>query len=209
MTQALDGRLHVIVNPTIGDAADALTRSVLEAGVRVLQIRVKDVEDDHQRLWLIQPLVELAHRYGATAVVNDRADIAVVTDAEGVHGGANDLPCGAMRRVVGPDRLVGMTARTPEAAVAYQEAGADYVGVGPVYSSGTKAGLPEPLGPALVEAVASAVSIPVIAISGITVDRVPELLAAGAHGVAVIGAISRSGDPGAEARRFLDALGDG
>ncbi len=206
MNHAIAGRLHVIVNPTIGDAADALTRAVLEAGAPVLQIRVKDVDDDHQRLWLTQPLVELAHRYGATAIVNDRADMAVVTDAEGVHGGANDLPCGAMRRVVGPDRLVGMTARTPEAAVAYQEAGADYVGVGPVYRSVTKAGLPEPLGTEVVEAVSSAVSIPVIAISGITVDRVPELLAAGAHGVAVIGSITAAEDPGAETRRFLEAL---
>lgn len=208
MNHRVAGRLHVIVNPTIGDAADALTRAVLEAGAPVVQMRVKGVDDDHQRLWLTQPLVELAHRFGATAIVNDRADIAVVTDAEGVHGGANDLPCAAMRRVVGPDRLVGMTARTPQAAIAHEEAGADYVGVGPVYRSATKDGLPDPFGPELIEAVASAVSIPVIAISGITVERVPELMAAGAYGVAVAAAIGSSDDPGAETRRFLEALGD-
>jgi thiamine-phosphate pyrophosphorylase len=86
-------------------------------------------------------------------------------------------------------------------------AGASYLGVGPVYATSSKVGLPLPLGLAAISAIAAAVTVPVIAISGVTIDRVAELLAAGAHGVAVIAAISRSADPAAATTAFLQALG--
>lgn len=199
------GRLHVIVNPTPVEPALDLAARVLDAGAPLLQVRVKDA-DDATVLRLAQPIVSLCVEHGAVAVVNDRADVCVAAGAHGVHGGAGDLPTSALRVVVGTDRLVGGTARTPDAARRAQEAGADYVGVGPVYATTSKTGLPEPIGPDMIRRVSGAVDIPVIAIAGITVERVPELLAAGAHGVAVIGAIAGADDPGRETRRFLTAI---
>ena len=146
-------------------------------------------------------------RTDAVVIVNDRADIALAAGADGVHGGADDLPVSDLRKLLGPNRLVGGTARDPDTALRHQADGASYVGVGPVYATATKDGLPEPLGPAGVEKVAAAVDIPVIAIAGITVDRVPELLDAGAHGVAVIGAVAHAADPIAAAAELLEALG--
>jgi thiamine-phosphate pyrophosphorylase len=132
--------------------------------------------------------------------------MAVAAGADGVHVGAMDLPVDAARRVVGSDLVVGATVRDPAAALRAVELGADYLGVGPTYASSTKDGLPEPLGPPGIAAVAAAVAVPVVAIAGITVDRVPEVLAAGAWGVAVIGAVSRAADPVAATRALLEAV---
>ena len=201
------GRLHVLVGPTRSDSAIELTKQVLDAGAHVVQVRVKGVDDG---VWidLAGPIVELCHEYGATSIVNDRADVCLAVGADGVHVGADDLPVAAARKVVGPDRLVGGTARNASTAATHASDGADYLGVGPVYETASKEGLPNASGVELVEGVTVSVDLPVIAISGVTIDRVPEILAAGAHGVAVIGAIARAPDPAAAVRGFLEALGE-
>jgi thiamine-phosphate pyrophosphorylase len=127
--------------------------------------------------------------------VNDRADVALAVGADGVHVGAEDLPVATVRRLVGPDQFVGGTARDPATGRRLVEEGASYLGVGPTFATKSKSGLPEPIGLAGVRAVASAVSVPVIAIAGITAEAVDEVIAAGAWGVAVIGAISDAPDP--------------
>jgi thiamine-phosphate pyrophosphorylase len=199
-------RLHVIVNPTLDDPAMKLARLVLEAGAPLLQIRVKGVSD-RDRLALTGPLVALCRQFGAQSVVNDRADICLATGAGGVHGGADDMPTTALRAVLGRGRLLGGTARNATQALAAEAGGADYVGAGPVYSTSSKQGLPAPRGPEVVRDVA-AWSIPVIAIGGITPERVAEVVAAGAHGVAAIGAIAGAPDPARATCDFLDALGE-
>lgn len=205
MSKPALGRLHVIVNASPADGGLELAKAVLDAGVPVLQIRVKDV-DDRERLMLTQGLTDLCRIYGATSVVNDRADVALACHAGGVHGGEADLPVHALREAVGPDMLVGGTARDPFTARALEEQGADYVGVGPVFATRSKTGLPDPLGCSVLHEVVLAVDIPVVAISGITPDRVGEVMAAGAHGVAVIGAIAEADDPGRAAIELLAAL---
>lgn len=193
-------RLHVIADRSwLADAA-------LRGGAPAVQARIKGV-DDSAILAECEHMVAAAQAANATVIVNDRADIALAAGADGVHGGAEDLPVAVLRRLVGPDRLVGGTARDPDTARRHQADGASYVGVGPVYASASKAGLPDPLGPAGVERVAAAVDIPVIAISGVTSARVPELLDAGAHGVAVIGAVAHAADPTAATAELLEALG--
>ncbi len=199
------GRLHVIVNPTPGFDARDLTRQVLDAGAPLVQIRVKGVVDAALP-GLVEPLVELCHQYDAVAVVNDRADVCLATGADGVHVGADDLPVPAVRSVVGSERLVGGTARNPKWAGYHAEDGADYVGVGPVYASESKRGLPAPIGLGAIQQVSESLDLPVVAISGVTVGRVAELREAGAYGVAVIGAISGAADPAAATSAFLDAL---
>ncbi|WP_419930381.1 thiamine phosphate synthase [Candidatus Poriferisocius sp.] len=193
-------RLHVIA-----DCA-SLADKALRGGAPAVQVRIKG-SNDAEMLAECEQIVAAAHKAQAVVIVNDRADIALAVGADGVHGGADDLPVSVLRRVLGPDALVGGTARDPDTALRHQDNGASYVGVGPVYATTTKDGLPEPLGPAGVEKVAATVDIPVIAIAGITAAQIPELLNAGAHGVAVIGAVAHAADPISATAELLEALG--
>ena len=192
-------RLHFIAD--CASLADAAFRG----GAPAVQVRIKEL-GDAEMLAECEQIVAAAHQAQAVVIVNDRADIALAVGADGVHGGAGDLPVSVLRRLMGPNALVGGTARDPDTALRHQADGASYVGVGPVYATATKHGLPEPLGPAGVERVAAAVNIPVIAIAGVTASRVPELLDAGAHGVAVIGAVAHAADPAAATAELLEAL---
>ena len=193
-------RLHVIVDSLL------LADAALRGGAPAVQVRIKGA-NDAAVVAECERIVASARGADAVVIVNDRADIALAVGADGVHGGADDLPVAVLRHLVGPDALVGGTAREPETARRHQADGASYIGVGPVYATTTKAGLPDPLGPVGVEKVAAAVDIPVIAIAGVTVARVPELLDAGAHGVAVIGAVAHTADPVAATAELLEAVG--
>jgi thiamine-phosphate pyrophosphorylase len=182
------GRLHVLVD-SLGVAEAAL-----EAGAPTLQVRLKTGTDrDHLRL--ATTIAERCRDAGATCLVNDRADLALAIGADGVHVGAEDMPVAVVRRLLGPAAIVGGTARDPETARALVADGATYLGVGPTFVTRSKRGLPEPIGIEGVRAVARAVDVPVIAISGITPDLVDEVIGAGAHGVAVISAVADSPDP--------------
>lgn len=206
-------RLHVLTPswPT-GPAPDELD-DVLAAGAPLVQVRVKG-RADRDVLAMVRDVVARVRDHGATGLVNDRVDLALAAAADGVHLGAEDLPVADARRLAdrweqatGDRVLVGGTARDADGARALVEAGADYLGVGPCYASRSKTGLPPPGGPARVARVAAAVDVPLVAIGGVEVDHVPELLDAGAHGVAVIGAVWSAPDPGAAVARFLDVLG--
>jgi thiamine-phosphate pyrophosphorylase len=198
-------RLHVIVNVGPDGSGSELVSTVAAAGAPLVQLRTKG-GSDAERLAVADGCVRAARAHGSIVVVNDRADVCVAAGAHGVHGGLDDLSIPALRAVVGPARLVGGTARDPETGRAHEAAGADYLGVGPVYATTSKEGLPDPIGLEVLARVVAAVTIPVIAIAGITVDRLPDVMAAGAHGVAVIGAIAAATDPAAEVRRFLAAV---
>jgi thiamine-phosphate pyrophosphorylase len=193
------GRLHVVTDRF--EVASAAIR----AGAPVVQVRVKGVAD-RTVYDLACRVRDMAAATGAKVLVNDRVGVAVATGADGAHVGADDLPVAAARRVLGPGGVLGATARDPETAERHEAAGATYVGVGPAYLTMTKDGLPEPLGPVRVGAVARAVSIPVIAIAGVTPDRVAELLELGVHGVAVVAGIGGAADPAAATEAYLRAL---
>ncbi|MGH8883069.1 MAG: thiamine phosphate synthase, partial [Stackebrandtia sp.] len=189
------GRLHVITDTRPGRDPVAVARAVLAAGAPVLQVRVADHTCDREAFDLTLLLAELCAEYGATCLVNDRLHVGLAVGVHGGHVGARDLPVHAARAVVGEAAILGGTCRDPETARALRRAGAGYLGVGPAYATSTKDGLPPPLGPHRIGRVAASVDIPVIAIGGVTADRVGELIAAGAHGVAVVGAVSNAADP--------------
>ncbi|MCX7621432.1 MAG: thiamine phosphate synthase [Acidimicrobiales bacterium] len=200
-------RLHVVTPDRADPAALETIAEVVEAGARCVQVRLKSAPD-RIKLWFVSEVVGLTRAAGALCLVDDRADLAAAAGAGGVHLGLDDLPPVFARALLGPTAVIGATARDPETARRLQDEGVSYLGVGPVYPSTTKRhGLPEPLGPAGVEKIAAAVDIPVIAISGITVASVPELLAAGAYGVAAIAAIFGAADPAQAVREFLGVLG--
>ena len=197
--------LHVLTDARGGPAALAAVEAAVDAGAPVVQVRLKGCTDRvlHD---FAAALVEICAGAGATCLVNDRVDIALAVGAGGTHLGADDLPVAAARRVAGPAHLIGGTARDPQRARQLVAEGADYLGVGPAYPTRTKTGLPTALGPAGVAAVARAVEVPVIAIGGITADRIPDLLRAGAAGVAVVDAVSGAADPAAATAVLLQAL---
>lgn len=199
------GRLHVLTDARGGLAALEAVSAAAAAGAPVVQVRHKDCTD--RALYdFAARVVVICAAYGTACLVNDRVDVALAVGAAGTHLGADDLPVAAVRRVAGPDHLIGGTARNPQQARELVAAGADYLGVGPAYATKTKSGLPDPVGPAGVAAVAGAVDVPVIAIGGVTAGRVAELRAAGAWGVAVVGAVSGAPDPAAATRQLLQEL---
>jgi thiamine-phosphate pyrophosphorylase len=199
------GPLHVLTDADGGRAALAAVTAAVSAGAPVVQVRAKGCTDRafHD---FARRVVAVCTPAGATCLVNDRVDIALAVGADGTHLGADDLPLAAARRVAGPGHLLGGTARDPERAAALVAEGADYLGVGPAWPTTTKTGLPGPLGAARIGGVAGAVSVPVIAIGGVTAERVAGLVAAGAAGVAVVSAVSGAADPAAATRELLAAL---
>ncbi len=199
------GRLHVITETRPGYDTLGLARATLEGGAPVLQVRAKNAAD-RQAFELAKAVRALCLDLGGNCIIDDRADIALAVGADGVHLGEEDLPVAVVRRILGTGLLVGATARDPETARRLETEGADYLGVGPAFATSTKQGLPDAIGPEGVAKVAQAVSIPVIAIGGVTARRIPELLAAGAHGVAVLSAVSEASHPRAATEELLAAL---
>lgn len=205
MTRPPVPRLHVLTDDRPADELFAFVETILAAGAPCIQVRAKGFDD---RAWygLAAALTARCHEAGALCIVNDRLDIALAVGADGVHLGADDLPVAAARRIAGDRLLVGTTARDPAQAGRAASDGADYLGVGPVFTTSSKDGLPDPIGIGGLRAVAGAVELPVIAIAGVTADRVPSLLDAGAHGAAVLGAVGGADDPAAATRELLDRL---
>lgn len=198
-------RLHVIVGGPSSEDTLTSVDAALAGGADGIQLRVKG-QPDRELHALAVDVVGRCRTAGARCIVNDRADVALAAHADGVHLGADDLPVAAVREMAADRLLIGGTARDPETARHLVDAGADYLGVGPVYGTQTKDGLPEPFGAEGLAPVVRSVAVPVVAIAGITAARVPEVLAAGARGVAVAGAISQAADPTAATRAFIDAL---
>lgn len=197
--------LHVLT-PAEQRADDLATITrILAAGVPAIQVRIKG-RSDREHLAIAGAVTQRCHEAGARCIVNDRPDIALACGADGVHLGAEDLPVEVVRRLVGDALWIGGTARDPDTARRLVAAGADYLGVGPIHTTRTKGGLPDPLGLDRLAEVAAAVDVPVLAIAGITADRVPAVLRAGAAGVAVMGAVMHAPDPTAAARDLLDRL---
>ena len=197
----VDGRADL---PAFG----RLVETLLEAGVRMIQIRDKHLEAVGlvERTRHALAIARRRHPEGAAIiVVNDRADVAAALGADGVHTGADDLPLPLVRRVVGPHRLVGRTAHDAAEARAAVVDGADYLGVGPCFPSATKS-FDAFAPPEFLREVAGGFSLPVFAIGGVTLERIEPLAALGFTRVAVASAITAAADPAAAARGFIERL---
>ena len=178
----------------------------LAAGLRAVQLREKDLEA-RDLLALADTLREATQRHGARLIVNDRADVALAASADGVQRTHSSLPVSALRGITPPGFLVGASVHSEGEARDAAAQGADFIVFGPVYDTASKRRYGPPQGLAALEAVTHAVDRPVLAVGGLTPERVPEVLAAGAAGVAVIGAIYAAARPAAATKAFLDALG--
>lgn len=181
--------------------------AAIDAGVTAIQLREKQATA-RERYELATDLRERTQAAGVTFIVNDRADIAGAVDADGVHLGDDDLPIAAAREILGPEGCIGRSVSTVTAAEAAEHAGADYLGVGAIYTTTSK-DVPDAEAEIGVETVANitnAVDIPVVGIGGVTSDNASEVVAAGADGVAVISAITTADDPAAATQQLAEIV---
>lgn len=176
----------------------------LKGGVTFVQLREKDL-DEERFLEEAREIKELCGRYQVPFVINDNVDIAQAVDADGVHVGQSDMEAGDVRARLGQDKIIGVSAQTVEQALLAESRGADYLGVGAVFATGSKADASE-MDHETVKAICQAVHIPVIAIGGITRENVGALAGTGVCGAAVISAIFAQEDVEEETRKLKEAV---
>ena len=197
----LPSHFYAMIDPAGGHEPVLIAETMLDAGARIMQLRLKDAPG-RDFLAAARAIADLCRKRGATLIVNDRVDIAILAGADGVHLGQTDLPLDAARRIIGNDRTIGISTHNVEQARAAEDGGANYIGFGPMYPGGLRnnaagKGLDE------LRAIRAAIKIPIVVIGGITEARVAETLAAGADAVAIITDVVNAPDIGAKVRSIL------
>jgi thiamine-phosphate pyrophosphorylase len=183
-----------------------LATAFLDGGARVIQLRAKHLPSS-TFLGHAEHLVRAAEPFGVSVIVNDRVDLALLAGATGAHVGQEDLPPAAARRLLGSSAIVGFSTHTVPQIEAAVEEPVSYIAIGPVFGTATKDTGYEPVGLERVEqAVRIAAGLPVVAIGGITLDTAPQVIAAGASSVAVIGDLLTGGNPEVRVAAYLRAL---
>jgi thiamine-phosphate pyrophosphorylase len=208
MSFSFPSRLYPIID-TLNDPRHShveLAGAVLAAGVPFLQLRVKG-ESTGRFVETARKVKALADQHGALLIINDRADIAKLIDAAGVHLGQNDLPLAAARNILGPDKTIGLSTHTiAQAEAAVHDGIADYIGFGPIFPTQSKAQPDSVQGLEGLRRVRARVPLPIVAIGGITAASLREVLATGADAIALIGEIVRAADVRSAVQTLLNAL---
>lgn len=205
-----DVGLYVVTGEkfTRGRSLAEVVQAAIAGGAQAVQLREKEMP-------LRRLLAEGAHlrditrRAGVLFFVDDRVDVALALDADGVHLGQDDMPAAVARRLLGPEKIIGVSVHTVAEARAAQAAGADYLGVGAVYATTSKDDASAPLGLGLIKDIAAAVDLPFVGIGGINADNAAAVIAAGATGIAVISAVISAPDVTAAARRLCQEIARG
>lgn len=199
----IDLSLYLVTDKS--DDVDRFLNTIEEAikgGVSVVQIREKTAETlDFYNLAL--RVKEITAKYNIPLIINDRVDVALVIDAEGVHVGQSDMPCDITRKLIGKDKILGVSAATIGEAQKAQKDGADYIGTGAVFPTATKDDAPSITKQDLKE-IAESIDIPVVAIGGITLDNASELTDTGIAGLSVVSAIMSAEDPKESSQKLLN-----
>ena len=169
-------------------------KSALEGGVRTVQLREKGLAT--QELYSIaRELRKITSEFKANFIVNDRVDIALAVEADGVHLGWQSLPFGIVRKLVGFEKLIGVSTHNRQEALQAQEYGADYITFGPIFDTPSKAGLLKPTGIEEIQKLKNGINIPIVALGGINERNVEAVLDGGADGIAVISSIMQADNP--------------
>ena len=183
-------------------------RLSLEGGCKWVQLRMKDAPDEQVAQLGVQAR-ELCDRYGAKLILDDRVELVAKTGADGVHLGKNDMPIAQAREILGPGKIIGGTANTFEDIVAHWKSGADYIGCGPFRFTTTKKNLSPILGlegyrDIVARMKDAGITLPLVAIGGITAEDIPAILETGVDGIAVSGTVLRAEDPAAEMAKLIE-----
>lgn len=182
-----------------------VVEDALKGGVKAVQLREKDISS-RELYELAYDMRRLTAKYDARLLINDRVDIALAVDADGVHLGINSMPVHRVRRLLGPDRYIGYSCHNQVNAIMAQESGVDFITFGPVFYTASKAVYGKPVGVEKLEAVTHALNIPVFALGGIKTGNIAEVMAAGASGISLVSAVIASEDPRAEAEAMIAML---
>lgn len=191
---------------SLGRSTPDIVAQALQAGARLVQLREKDL-GSRELLALATELRAMTRVHDALLIVNDRLDIALACDADGVHLGQDDLPIAAARRIA-PAMIIGASSHCRDEARRAEAEGASYVNIGPLFATRTKSWDRPFLGLDGLREVAPHVSIPFTVMGGIKQEHVPALVAAGVRTLAVVTAVTAADDPGRAAREFIAALGE-
>lgn len=207
MKRRLRLNLYVITDASLskGRGHEEVARRAARSGADILQLRDKEMTTAQMVATAVR-MRQIARDGGIPFIVNDRVDVALAAEADGVHVGQEDMPCALARRLLGPGRIVGVSVSSPSEAVRAEHDGADYVAVGPIYATASKADAGEPTGVGLIREIRQAVDIPIVAIGGINASNVEEVIRAGADGVAVISAVVAADDVAAATRNLAAAI---
>ena len=197
--------LYVITDARLGGGHLTIARAALSGGARILQLRDKSTPLP-ELLPIAREIHRLAREGAALFIINDRADVALAVEADGVHLGPDDLPLSAARRVLGPHKIIGASCGTPAEAVAAWRAGADYIGAGAVFGTQTKLDAGDAIGLENLRAICEATPLPVAAIGGLSRDNIASTRAAGAQMACVISAVTSAGDDAAMTQATRDLV---
>lgn len=200
--QLEQAKLYLVTSAN--DKLFSIVESAVEGGLTLVQYRDKNT-DDCERLRIARKLRQICHEYGALFIMNDRVDLALAVEADGVHLGQQDIPISLARQLLGPHRLIGRSTTNPEEMERAIAEGADYIGVGPVYETPTKAGKAA-AGLSYVRYAAEHSSVPWFAIGGIDMHNLNEVLECGAERVAIVRAIMQAEQPTLVTQYFLSQI---
>lgn len=205
--RSLDFNLYLITdrNQTGGVRLLDVVEDALKGGVRGVQLREKDLSS-RELYELAYDMRKLTVKYGAKLIINDRIDVALAVEADGVHLGYNSLPVHRARKLLGSGRLIGLSCHNQVNAIMAQENGADFITFGPIYYTPSKANYGKPVGVESLETVCRLLDIPVYALGGIKKETIKDVMAAGASGISLVSAIIASDDPVAEAQAMISML---
>lgn len=203
----MDYTLYLVTDAglSLGRPHVQVVEDAVRGGVTVVQYREKSA-GTRQMIEEARELRQLCKAAGVPFIVNDRIDIALAVDADGVHVGQDDMPASLARRLIGKGRILGVSAGSLEEARKAEADGADYIGASPIFATPTKTDAPAPLGVEGLRQLARVVSIPVVAIGGINAGNARSMMTAGAAGVAVVSAIVAAQNVEAAAKEIRTAM---
>jgi thiamine-phosphate pyrophosphorylase len=171
-----------------------IVEEAIQGGATIIQYRAKD-KAGGQMIKEALALLKVTHRHQVPLIINDRIDVALAVDADGVHLGQEDIPCTLARKLMGPDKIIGISASSPATARQAEQNGANYLGVGAAFPTGTKADAGAAIGLEGLRTIRRIVKIPVVAIGGINIDNAAATAATGVAGLAVVSAVVAAPDP--------------
>jgi len=203
----VDLSLYLVTDRSLCGPRGLITtvRAALQGGITALQYRAKHATL-REALAEASILATMAREYGVPFIVNDRLDLALAVEADGLHVGQSDMPVALARRLLGPDKILGLSITEQRDIDEMEAEMIDYVGLGPVFATATKTDASSPLGLDQFRSLRAAIDLPVVAIGGIDAAQAGAVIAAGADGIAVVSAICAADDPQAASRNLLDRI---
>ena len=203
----IDLRIYLVTDSTLslGRPIEWIVEEAVKGGATIVQLREKDCST-RDFLELAIKLREILHKYNVPLIINDRVDIALASDADGVHIGQSDMPYSVVRKILGSDKIIGLSVENMEQAHEAESLDVDYIAVSPVFSTNTKTDTSEAMGLEGVKKVASFSKHPIVGIGGMNKDTIKSVIEAGAKGVAIVSAIVSAESPQSSTRQLLNLI---